>query len=72
MNLYSIESIHLKTSKGKKEKKLTNVPAQLQQPKKIKSWWEVEKMHCYWVVWVYWVEEAKKLRRRGRQKEYKR
>ena len=35
MNLYSIESIHLKTSKGKKEKKLTNVPAQLQQPKKI-------------------------------------
>ena len=37
MNLYSIESIHLKTSKGKKEKKLTNVPAQLQQPKKIKS-----------------------------------
>ena len=36
MNLYSIESIHLKTSKGKKEKKLTNVPAQLQKPKKNK------------------------------------
>lgn len=36
MNLYSIKSIHLKTSKGKKEKKWTNVPVQLQQPKKIK------------------------------------
>ena len=36
MNLYSIESIHLKTLKKilKKKKKGTNVLVQLQQPKK--------------------------------------
>ena len=56
MNLYFIESIHLKTLKGKKNG--TNVPVQLQQPKKKKNktkqksqweiWeWEVEKMHYY-------------------------
>ena len=35
MNLYFIESIHLKTLKGKKNG--TNVPVQLQQPKKKKK-----------------------------------
>ena len=72
MNLYSIESIHLKTSKGKKEKKLTNVPAQLQQPKKISL---DEKWRRCTVIGQFGFIGLKKQRsyeERGRQKEYKR